>query len=264
MVLILTRGGDFIMSETYVSNAPQTLDGWYVLHDFRTIDWAAWKAQTPADRTAAVMEFETLYGQFDAVNANRSGSFGTFAMVGGKADLLFLHMAPTVEELVAQKTKFNKTRLADFTRVPYSYFSIVELGSYLARGKDPEVDEYVQSRLKPEVPNMKHVCFYPMNKKRDSADNWYTLPSTERTDYLRNHGMIGRQYAGVVKQIISGSTGLDDWEWGVTLFSDDALQFKKLVAEMRFEEGSARFGDFGPFYVGYRLLLKDALDLMQV
>jgi chlorite dismutase len=89
-----------------------------------------------------------------------------------------------------------------------------------------------------------------MNKKREGSDNWYMLSMEERRNFMRNHGMIGRQYAGKVKQIITGSVGLDDWEWGVTLFADDALQFKKLVYEMRFDETSARFAEFGEFFVG--------------
>ena len=100
-----------------------------------------------------------------------------------------------------------------------------------------------------------------MNKKREGNDNWYSLTIDERKAMMRKHGMIGRQYAGKVKQIITGSVGFDDWEWGVTLFADDALQFKKLVYEMRFDEVSARFGEFGEFFVG-NLLSLDKLDHM--
>jgi len=104
--------------------------------------------------------------------------------------------------------------------------------------------------LKPALPKSKHMCFYPMNKRREGGDNWYMLSMEDRRNMMRSHGMIGRSYAGRVKQIITGSVGLDDWEWGVTLFADDALTFKKLVYEMRFDEVSARYGDFGSFYVG--------------
>ena len=133
----------------------------------------------------------------------------------------------------------------------YSYVSIVELSSYLAKpGVDPSEDPELQARLKPILPKSKHICFYPMNKRREGNDNWYMLPAEDRKTMMRSHGMIGRTYAGKVKQIITGSVGLDDWEWGVTLFSDDPLHFKKLVYEMRFDEVSARFGEFGDFYVG--------------
>jgi chlorite dismutase len=89
-----------------------------------------------------------------------------------------------------------------------------------------------------------------MDKRRQGNDNWYMLPMEDRRSLMRSHGMIGRQYAGKVKQIITGSVGFDDYEWGVTLFSDDVLQFKKLVYEMRFDEVSARYGEFGSFFVG--------------
>lgn len=236
------------------NTAPETLDGWYTLHDFRTFDFTRWKQLSKTEQETIVEELMVTLNQFESVNAAHTGSYGLFSIVGHKADFLFLHMRPTVKELIEVKMHFQQTRFADFTSTPYSYFSVVELGSYLAKeGVDIEQDEYIQSRLKPELPDMPHICFYPMNKKRSGQDNWYTLPPRERGAYLREHGMIGRTYAGKVKQIITGSVGFDDWEWGVTLFAHDALQFKKLVYEMRFEEGSARFGDFGQFLVGHRM-----------
>jgi chlorite dismutase len=117
-------------------------------------------------------------------------------------------------------------------------------------GVDPLEDPDIVVRLKPILPKNNHICFYPMNKRREGADNWYMLSMDERRTMMRSHGMIGRSYAGRVKQIITGSVGLDDWEWGVTLFADDALTFKKLVYEMRFDRVSAQYGDFGDFYVG--------------
>jgi chlorite dismutase len=96
-----------------------------------------------------------------------------------------------------------------------------------------------------------------MNKKRDGPDNWYSLEAPERGELMRAHGRTGRRYAGKVSQIVTGSIGLDDWEWGVTLFADDPIQFKKLIYEMRFDEVSARFAEFGPFYVGRRLRAED-------
>jgi chlorite dismutase len=117
-----------------------------------------------------------------------------------------------------------------------------------------ENSPYIQGRLYPKIPDhSEYVCFYPMSKRRDGEDNWYMLDGEARAELMRAHGRTGRNYAGKVSQIVTGSAGLDDWEWGVTLFSDDPLQFKKLVYEMRFDEVSARYADFGPFYVGKRL-----------
>ena len=100
-------------------------------------------------------------------------------------------------------------------------------------------------RLTARIPQRRYVCFYPMNKKRDGADNWYNLPFAERAAMMVEHGKIGRSYHGLVTQVISGSIGFDDWEWGVDLYADDPLVFKKLVYEMRFDEASSRFGEFG-------------------
>lgn len=134
-------------------------------------------------------------------------------------------------------------------------------GGNAGDGSDPMLNPHVAARLKPVLPQMKHICFYPMNKKRELADNWYMLDMEKRRELMYSHGLIGRSYAGKVKQIITGSVGFDDWEWGVTLFAEDALQFKKLVYEMRFDEVSARYGEFGPFYVG-NLLNEESFEEM--
>ena len=108
-------------------------------------------------------------------------------------------------------------------------------------------------RLHPSVPDTKYLCFYPMDRKRGEHVNWYMIPFAERAKMMHDHGMIGRRYGYQVKQIISGSIGLDDWEWGVDLFADDPVVFKRLIYEMRFDEVSAVFAIFGQFYIGVRL-----------
>lgn len=234
-----------------MSEAALTLEGWYSLHDFRAIDWNAWKRASEEERRIASDELHTYLAQWDKTEANREGSTAVYSIVGQKADFVFMHLRETLEELNELENEFNKTTLAQFTIPVYSYVSVVELSNYIGQsGGDPMQNPEVVARLKPTLPKSNHICFYPMNKKRDLADNWYMLSMEERRGMMRSHGMIGRQYAGKVKQIICGSVGLDDWEWGVTLFADDALQFKKLVYEMRFDEVSARFGEFGSFYIG--------------
>ncbi|WP_067617689.1 hydrogen peroxide-dependent heme synthase [Alicyclobacillus acidiphilus] len=234
--------------------APITLDGWYVFHDLRRVRLHDWKSLGQTRAQALMRDWADFANRQYDVQRNREGSFGQFVVSGNKADLLFIYMRPTLSELNDVKAQFASTDLADVTESVYSYVSVVELGGYLAKpGVDIEQDEALQARLKPTMPVHSHVCFYPMNKRRQGADNWYMLPPEERREFLKAHGMIGRQFAGKVKQIISGSVGLDDWEWGVTLFSDDPLHFKKLVYEMRFDESSARFAEFGPFYVGVQV-----------
>jgi chlorite dismutase len=246
-----------------MSEAAQTLDGWYALHDFRTIDWSAWKDASPEDREEALHGLRQMIAEWEETEERQEGSLALYAVVGQKADFVFVHLRETLEELNAIENAFNRSAFARYTRKAYSYVSVVELSNYTGQpGVDPMQVPEIAARLKPILPKTKHICFYPMNKRRLLQDNWYMLPMEDRKAMMRSHGMIGRSYAGKVKQIITGSVGFDDWEWGVTLFSDDALQFKKLVYEMRFDEVSARYGEFGPFYVGNRLTRDSFTELL--
>ena len=131
---------------------------------------------------------------------------------------------------------------------PHSEAWNAEVGDTLERQR-----QAMHPRLFPEIPPAPYLCFYPMDRLRGEHKNWYKLPMAERQLQMQDHGAIGRRYAGQVTQIISGSVGFDDWEWGVDLFADDPLVFKKLVYEMRFDESSARYAEFGPFIVAIRL-----------
>ena len=232
--------------------AAQTLDGWYVLHDLRTMDWASWKLISKEERQAAVDEFLVFLEKLQQADDTKTGAHAFYTVIGQKADFMLMTLRPTMDELQELETEFNKLAIADFTLPAYSYLSVVELSNYLAgdSDEDPYQNPHVRGRLYPELQRSQYICFYPMDKKRDGEDNWYMLDMDKRKELMRSHGLIGRSYAGKVKQIISGSVGFDDFEWGVTLFSDDVLQFKKLVYEMRFDEVSARYGEFGSFFVG--------------
>jgi hydrogen peroxide-dependent heme synthase len=115
----------------------------------------------------------------------------------------------------------------------------------------------MSSRLYPQIPPARYLCFYPMDRRRGETQNWYQVPMAERQRMMHEHGMIGRRYADSVRQIITGSIGFDDWEWGVDLFADDPLVFKKLIYEMRFDEVSAVYAQFGSFYLGVRIRPSD-------
>lgn len=235
-----------------MNEAAITLDGWYVLHDFRTMDWSSWKQLPAEERQAATEEFLAFLDEMQQVDDSKEGAHAFYTVVGQKADFMLMTLRPTMDELNAIENRFNKLTIAEFTVPAYSYVSVVELSNYLAgeSNEDPYQNPHVRARLYPELPRTQYVCFYPMDKRRQGDDNWYMLSMDDRKTMMRSHGMIGRGYAGKVKQIISGSIGFDDFEWGVTLFSDDVLQFKKLVYEMRFDEVSARYGEFGSFFVG--------------
>ncbi|MGP7816994.1 hydrogen peroxide-dependent heme synthase [Niallia sp. 01092] len=249
-----------------MSEAAKTLDGWYCLHDFRTIDWTTWKMLSNDDRQAAIHEFLGLLEKWSTVQSDNKGSHALYTVVGQKADLMMMILRPTMEELNEIETEFNKTKLAEFTIPAHSYVSVVELSNYLPADsdEDPYENPHIKARLYPILPMAKYVCFYPMDKRRQGNDNWYMLPMEDRKNLMRSHGMIGRQYAGKVKQIITGSVGFDDYEWGVTLFSDDVLQFKKLIYEMRFDEVSARYGEFGSFFVGNLLKVESIQSYLNV
>jgi chlorite dismutase len=234
---------------------PGTLDGWYALHDFRKVDWSAWKSA--ADREGAVEELiEWLAG----VEAPEQGGSALYTMAGHRADLMVIHLRPTIDELIVLEKSLSQTRVGHFLEQTYSYLSVTELSLYEAYARGGTEDRealmqqaFVQMRLYFKIPEeMPYACFYPMNKKRGETVNWYAAEMEERRRMMREHGSTGRKYHGRVTQMITGSTGLDDWEWGITLFAHDPLDIKKLVHEMRFDEVSAKYGEFGPFYMGVR------------
>lgn len=248
-----------------MSEAAQTIEGWYALHEFRSIDWAAWKSLGESERDGIEKEFFALRAKWSQIEENKQGSTAFYSIVGQKADFMFMHLRETLEDINDLENEFNKTDFASFTIPTYSYVSVIELSNYVIKpGANPHENPEIVARLKPILPKTQHICFYPMNKRREGNDNWYMLSLEDRRSLMRGHGLIGRSYAGKVKQIITGSVGFDDWEWGVTLFAEDALQFKKLVYEMRFDEASARYGEFGDFYVGHLLTEEKTKRMLQI
>ncbi|UTF53876.1 heme-binding protein [Natronosalvus rutilus] len=240
---------------------PQTEEGWYVLHDFRSVDWDAWR-NAPERRRARALEEGIDYlssaTSLTDVDAEEGGS-AVFSVIGHEADFMVLHLRPTIADLDALERRFEGTALAEFTEHTDSYLSVTEVSGYMSEEyfeEDGEADSgiarYIESRLEPEIPDAEYVSFYPMDKRRDAEWNWYDLSFDERAEYMSGHGDIGRKYAGRVTQIISGSVGLDDHEWGVTLFADDPADIKGLLYEMRFDPSSSRFGEFGRFRFGRR------------
>lgn len=247
--------------------APETLEGWFALHDLRRIDRRAWHELGQAEREKWISEGVDLLGSAEAVEDSDAGRSLTYAILGHKADLLILHLRPDIAQLQELERRFDQTMLASYTTRVYSYLSVIEVSRHGApegTAENVEDSPYIQSRLYPEIPDhSRYLCFYPMSKRRSEHGNWYLLDATERAELMRDHGRTGRRYAGKVSQIVTGSIGLDDWEWGVTLFADDPLLFKKLVYEMRFDEVSAQYAEFGPFFVGQRLLPSDLGEVLR-
>jgi len=253
--------------------APETIEGWYVQHDLFTFQWSLWRTLAPAKRNRLI---EEAAAWLKVQMQTERGDSAAFNVVGHKGDVLLTHFRPSLEALNQVKVSLRQTEFFAYLEPVYGYLSVIELGMYEvigvvkrkleAQGLEEGTEAYhtayqeemeqqklvLQERLYPEIPAGRYQCFYPMNKRRGETHNWYTLSMDERRSLMRGHGLTGRRYAGRVKQIISGSVGLDDWEWGVSLFSDDPLVFKKLVYEMRFDAASSLYGEFGEFFVGIR------------
>jgi chlorite dismutase len=255
--------------------APLTLDGSSALHQMFRVKWDEWldtDLQTRDHIAAEATQWLDSAGQAPAGSQSAA-----FAMLGHKGDLLLVHFRPDFPGLLAAQREFEGLRFARYLELRHSYVSVVELGLYEstrklyeelgAQGLAPGTPEWdtaaaaiidrqrkaMAVRLYPEIPSSRYLCFYPMDKKRGESKNWYSMPFADRQRLMHEHGMIGRKYAGIVKQVISGSIGFDDWEWGVDLFADSPLPFKQLIYEMRFDEASADYGIFGPFFIGLRL-----------
>jgi peroxiredoxin len=254
--------------------APLTLEGYSILHQMFRVRRRQLRTLDTAKRETAVNEAAKLFGE---MARREDGETALFSAIGHKGDLMIVHFRRNFDELAQAEQAVSALALSDYLEPTTSYLSMIEIGLYEAtvahyrklieNGIGPhspqwksEIEselvrqrEKISPRLFPKIPARPYLCFYPMDKKRDGADNWYRLPIEDRQRLMHDHGMVGRRFAGEVTQIISGSIGFDDWEWGVDLFADDPIVFKKLVYEMRFDEASASYAKFGPFYVGIRL-----------
>ena len=264
------------MTAEPIPPVPLTLDGSAILHQMFRVRWPAWNAVAAVEQQAMVEDAAGVLTEMEQANTS-----AVFSQLGHKGDLMLVHFRPSFDELNAVELRLAQLKLLEFLEPSSSYLSTVELGLYEAsvrlytalheRGFEPYTPDWdeavaaererqrqaMAARLAPAIPARRYLCFYPMDKKRGEVRNWYHVPIAERQKMMREHGMVGRRYAGRVNQIISGSVGFDDWEWGVDLFADDPQVFKQLVYEMRFDEASAVYGLFGTFYLGLRVAAAD-------
>lgn len=255
----------------------ETVEGWYALHQMLGVDRAALRGLGPERVSNAI---RSAAGTLDALATPQEGGWSAVVpLVGSRADVMLVHLRPTLDALAATQSRLGCLTLFDALKPVYSFLSVTEVGMYhvaaraarearerggavgddafrehlAARIEKERTAEHVQRRLFPTPPDdMPYVSFYPMSKRRAAGQNWYTLAVEERSRMMVAHGTTGRRYAGRVMQIVTGAIGLDAWEWGVTLFARDPLDFKKIVTEMRFDEASANYAEFGDFFVGKR------------
>jgi hydrogen peroxide-dependent heme synthase len=253
-----------------------------MLHQIFRFNWKAWRALSPAEHERIVKAATSKLKEIaKSPNENAVPQSALFSLLGHKGDMMLVHLRDSVEALNRVELQLAQTELFDFLEPAYSYLSVVELGLYESSAKtysalaardivphSPEWNAGIKetlarqaaamvSRIYPSIPDTKYACFYPMDRKRGEEVNWYQESMADRQRMMHEHGLIGRRYAEEVRQIISGSIGLDDWEWGVDLFANDPLTFKRLIYEMRFDEVSAKYALFGSFYVGIRLSIEN-------
>ncbi len=256
---------------------PLTLEGASVLHQFFRFDWKAWRSCADGERKKFVTDAIAVLRSLERSTPDAPQRTALYSQLGHKGDLMLIHFRESLEALNKVELALAQTALYDFLDLRHSYVSVVELGLYESSRKtyeaasakgfaqhSPEWNAEVAAslqrasgamtpRLYPTIPDAKYLCFYPMDRKRGEQVNWYAVPFAERQRMMHEHGLIGRRYGDQVKQIITGSIGFDDWEWGVSLFADDPVVFKKLIYEMRFDEVSAIYALFGQFFIGVRL-----------
>jgi hydrogen peroxide-dependent heme synthase len=255
-------------------------EGWHVLHLFYRVEFGQWHVLTPEERLAAKTKLSALVQETRSLPSTQ---LLTFSIISPKADLGFMLLTDDLHTANAVEKQLTLSLGADVLTPVFSFYSLTERSEYTISEEDyaatlaaekgvfsgsPEftqaitefrlrMEKYRQDRLYPNMPDWPVFSFYPMTKRRDAAQNWYLLPFEKRKELMLGHGRIGRQYAGRVRQLITGSTGLDDAEWGVTLFAHDVFDIKSIVYEMRFDAVSAQYADFGEFYLGLQLPLDD-------
>lgn len=256
-------------------------EGWHVIHLFYQIDHAQWSILSDEEKRAAKTRLTELVQE---IRATKDTHLLTYAIATPKADLGFMLLTPDLQVACAYEKQLTLSLGPEILSPTYSYLSQTERSEYTTSSEQyaaetlvgekgltpgsPEyqqalkefedrMDHYLQHRLYPVLPDWPVVCFYPMSKRRSGADNWYSLSYDARRELMAGHARVGRTYSGRILQLITGSTGLDEYEWGVTLLAKDTIDIKSIVYEMRFDEVSARYAEFGDFYIGMQLPLDE-------
>jgi len=256
-------------------------EGWHVMHLFYQIDHSGWALMTEDEKRQAKTHLAELVQE---IRATPDTHLLTFAVATPKADLGFMLLTPDLHVANAFEKQLTLSLGPDILNPVYSYLSQTERSEYtttseeyaaetlvgekgLVEGSDEfnaalkefedRMAHYLKHRLYPVLPPWPVICFYPMSKRRNGADNWYSLDFEARRKLMAGHAKTGRAYSGRILQLITGSTGLDTHEWGVTLLAKDPIDIKSIVYEMRFDEVSARYGEFGDFYICMQLPLDE-------
>jgi peroxiredoxin len=259
-------------------------EGWHVMHLYYHVDHSQWACLSQDEQRAAKTRLTQLVQE---IRSTENTHLLTFAVATPKADMGFMLLTPDLHVANAYEKRLTLSLGVDVLNPCYSYLSQTESSEYttsseqyinetliaekgLVQGSaefetalkefDDRMAHYLQHRLYPVLPDWPVICFYPMSKRRSGNDNWYSLDYKARRELMAGHARVGRTYSGRILQLITGSTGLDEYEWGVTLLAKDTIDVKSIVYEMRFDEVSARYADFGDFYIGMQLPLDELFN----
>jgi chlorite dismutase len=254
-------------------------EGWHVMHLFYHVDHAQWSLYSDEEQRQSKTRLTELVQE---IRATPDTHLLIFSVATPKADLGFMLLTPDLQVANMFEKQLSLSLGPEILSPTYSYLSQTESSEYttsreqyaaetlvaedgLVEGTpefeaalkafDERMAHYLKHRLYPVLPDWPVICFYPMSKRRNGGDNWYSLDFEARKKLMAGHAKVGRTYSGRILQLITGSAGLDEFEWGVTLLAKDTIDIKSIVYEMRFDEVTARYGEFGDFYIGMQLPL---------
>jgi chlorite dismutase len=261
-------------------------EGWHVLHLFYKIEHGQWQIFTESEKIRAKTRMAELVQE---IRSAPDTQLLCYSMVTPKADIGFMLVTPDLQAANAWEKQLSLAMGADVLTPVSAFFSMTERSEYLPTEQEykdglitegikegsPEwdkrmveiherLDKYLKFRLYPTLPDWPVVCFYPMMKRRRPQQNWYALTFEQRKELMAGHGRLGRKWHGKILQLITGCTGIDDAEWGVTLFAQNTYDVKGIVYEMRFDPVSAEYAEFGEFYIGLQLPLDELYRRVQL
>lgn len=256
-------------------------EGWHVMHLFYQIDHSQWNCLSHEEQRAAKTNLTELVQE---IRSTKDSHLLTFSIATPKADIGFMLLTPDLQVANQFEKRLSLSLGPDILNPCFSYLSQTESSEYTTTTEqyitetllgeknmqrdtaefdaalkefEQRMEHYQKHRLYPVLPDWPLICFYPMSKRRNGNDNWYALDFEARKQLMSGHARVGRMYSGRILQLITGSTGLDEHEWGVTLLAKDSIDVKAIVYEMRFDEVTARYGEFGDFYIGMQLPLDE-------
>ncbi len=274
-------------SENESDDSLRPAEGWHIVHLFYHIDHAQWQLMDEEEQLEAKTNLTRLVQE---IRSTPETQFLTFSMVTPKSDLGFMLLTPDLHDANRFEKRLTNALGAEILNPVYSYLSMTERSEYtttseqfgesltaekgLAEGSDEfkaamddfeaRMKKYGQDRLYPNMPDWPVFCFYSMAKRRGEVNNWYGLDFETRRQLMAGHARVGRNWAGKIRQLITGSVGLDESEWGVTLFAKDTYDVKGIVYEMRFDEVTVKYGEFGDFYIGIQLPLDELFRRLEL